>query len=127
MEKVKAGRNIVIAIIVVMLLVDIVNIISAYFSYASNGEMQLAFASLRQGFFRFILTSLMFYFLYKGHRWAKWLSVVLFIIGGGMALLTVALRFSVLLLIVGILYIVISLLLILSKNVKQFFLYQRSE
>ncbi len=125
MDNVKKGRIVVIVLISIMLVLDLVSIVTTFSATAAHGKKEMAMLSLKQGGFRFLLTGLMLYFLYKGYRWAKWLMVVLLSLGGIIGLFITFAQFNLITLVLGIIYIFFVIMLIGSKNVNNFFLYQR--
>ena len=125
MDMVNKGRKMVTALIVVILLVDIITVASVSSIYAVSGRADLASFKLLQGIFRFILTGLLMFYLYKGHRWAKWLSAVLFGLGGFVALVSLVSIFNLVLLTMGLVYAFFCISLIASGSVNKFLQYQR--
>lgn len=125
MEMVNKGKKLVIGLIVIVLLINIVSIAFVSSIYAVSGRMDLASYKLLQGIFRFILEVLLLFFMYKGHRWAKWLFVMLFMLAGIMALLGLISEFNLIVLVLGLVYVCFGVMMIFSRSVKTFFLYQR--
>lgn len=124
MQSVLRGKKITIAIIVIMLLVDITTTAITSSIYASYGDSGQASFKIMQGLFRFMLTGLLLFFLYKGHGWAKWIITILALIAGAISLLSI---FNVILILMAAIYITIGVLLIVSKDIKHFMLSQRGE
>lgn len=127
MESVMKGKKIIIAIITVMLLIDIITIITTSTIFASSRGMEYATYKLTQGIFRFLLTCLLLFFLYKGHGWARWVIAILLIIAGVFSLLSLVGFFNIVMLIMGIVFSVMSVILFVSADVKSFMKYQRGQ
>lgn len=127
MELVQKGKKIVISIIVLMLLIDIVIIAVTSSVLAVSGYVSYATYNLMKGIFRFVLTVLVLFFLYKGYRWAKWLMVSLLFLGGGYAVLSLISAFNIVVLAMAAIYICIGVILIFSKPVNDFFRYQKGD
>lgn len=127
MENVNKGKKNIIGIIVLILLIDIITITVTSSLYAVYGNHEYATYKLMQGMFRFLLTGILLFFLYKGHKWAKWLTTFLFIIGGLLAIISLLVRFNFLMLLMGIVYGGICIVLIKSSSIKDFMRYQRGE
>jgi hypothetical protein len=124
MQSVLRGKKITIAIIVIMLLIDITTTVIISSIYSAYGDTGQASYKIMQGIFRLILTGLLLFFLYKGHQWAKWIIAILALIAGGMSLFSV---FNVFIILMAAIYIITGVLLIASKDIKHFMLYQRGE
>lgn len=127
MEIVNKGRKMVIAMITIVLTMDILTILRVSSTYAISGNLELASSKLIQGAFRLLLTGLMLFFLYKGHRWAKWLTVVLFSIAGISSVLLLISGFNLILFAMGVIYVLLGVIIISSGSVNNFFRYQRGE
>jgi hypothetical protein len=125
MESIDKGKKLVTSIIILILLIDIFTIAITSSIYAVNGMMSYATYKIMQGIFRFILEGLILFFLYKGHKWAKWLLIILLFIGGLFSLISFLANFSFIVLLLGIVYIVIGMILTTSKSVKIFFEFQK--
>jgi len=127
MDLVSKGRKIIISIIVVLLLFDIAVIAITSSLYAAHGLYDYASFKLMQGLFRFTFEVIILFFLYKGHRWAKWLLIVLLVAAGLFSLISLISNFDLLVLIIGLMLIFIVAVLIFSESVKEFLYYQREE
>lgn len=125
MESIEKGKKLVTSIIILMLLIDIFTIAITTSIYAVNDMINYATYKIMQGIFRFILESLILFFLYKGHKWAKWLIIILLFIGGLFSLISFLANFSFIFFVLGIVYIVISIILITSKPVNMFLEFQK--
>jgi hypothetical protein len=125
LEMVNRGRKMVIAMIVIVLLIDIITTASTCLIYAASGSYELVSSNLTPGIVRFIITALIMFYLYKGYGWAKWLSVILFLIGGLVSLFLIVSDFHVILLVLGLVYIFFGTMMIVSGSVNNFFRYQR--
>lgn len=123
MELVTKGKKMLIAVIVANLVISVFTI-AIYASLLNTiGETSKAAYELAQGLFRFVLECLMFLFIFKGHRWARIVAMVLFGLGGVFALLMVF-RSGYLMLFMAILYI-LSFIVLLSKSVKAYQRYKK--
>ncbi|HWT73150.1 MAG TPA: hypothetical protein VN258_00275 [Mobilitalea sp.] len=125
MEKVNKGKKWAIAIIVIILLVEVFSTGYVYHNYISSGRADIASAKLFQGFVRFIIVGTILFFVYKGDRWAKWLSIVLLMLGGLISLSTLLIIFNIVLLAMGVIYLSVAIILISSASMNEFFRYQR--
>lgn len=125
MEMVNKGRKMVISLITIALLIDIITIVSSSLIYVTIDRMDLTYSQLLRGTFRLLVSGIIFFFLYKGHRWAKWLIVVLFIVSGLLTFLSLILFINLLILVLGIIHIFLGIMLILSKNINYFLKYQK--
>jgi len=127
----KKGKHIVVAIIVVIILIDVLN--SSFISsiYIRLGDTQTAIIKIFYGLIWLLLESLIFYFLYKGHQWAKIFMIVILLFRGIPSfssffyMITTLEAISVT--ISGSIYIGIILILFLSKSVNEFLLHQREK
>lgn len=127
MNMVNKGKKMIIILIVTVLLIEITLIAILSSFYAAHGRLELASFKLLQGIFRLMLTGLILFFLYKGHRWAKTLLIILFISGGLISLLSLVSNFNIISLALGLVYVLFSVMMIVSKNVNVFLEYQRGE
>jgi len=125
MESVKRGKVLLVVMISVCLTFSFISFaLSASVEYVS-GEATNAIYELIQGLIRFILECVLFFFLFKGYKWAKIVTMVLTVIG---ALASFVSMFSIHL-IMGVFFIIyIALFIILLlKPVNEFFRFQREE
>lgn len=127
MDSVKKGRKLLIFIITTILLIDIITIAVTTSIIAVNGGMDYASFKLLQGIFRFLLTCLLLFFLYRGHSWAKWIISILLMISGVLSILSFFGVVNIFILLLGIIYTMISLVLIKSRDVNTFMKYQRGD
>lgn len=127
MERVKKGRVILFIIIAVVLLLDAATTTATSISYLISDMADVSRQTLIQGGIRLLLTGLLLYLLYKGNRFAKWLLVFLFILGGLMGVIAFLGTMNLMNLITGVIYEVFGILLIMSKNITTFILFQRNE
>lgn len=125
MEQVNKGRKTVLVLIVIALLIDILSTAAISSLYQQIGATDVASYKLLQGIFRFILTCILFFFLYKGYSWSKWLCAILFLLSGGYSLIAAISNFNIIVLILGLFYFLLGIVLFASKSVKTFFSYQR--
>lgn len=124
MENVSKGKKLLIAAIVVSLLISFAGTaLNSSLLYVSGKPNEATF-KLAQGAFRFILECLLFLFIYKGHRWARIVALVLFGIGTLISLITVFAS-GIFMLIIAIPYSVIFIILV-SKPVKDYQDYKRN-
>lgn len=127
MERVTKGKNLVIGIILVTILIDIFTNIFTFITYSSNGFAAEATTKLVQVGVRFALTVLLLYFLYNGKNWAKVLIIVFTAIGGVSAAMSLIVYFTYIMFVMSVAYIAIAITLIASKNIKYFFQYQNND
>lgn len=125
MESLKKGKRLVVSIIIFVLVLDIIVIAISSSFYAVSGMLGQATYKIAQGLFRLFLEGIILFFLYAGHRWAKWLLSILFFLGGLFSLFSALATFSFLLLFMGVAYITIGIILLSSKPVKDFLEYQK--
>jgi peptidoglycan/LPS O-acetylase OafA/YrhL len=125
MDSIKKGKRIIVSIIVAVLLIDFIIIAFVSTLYAMNGKYDYAAFKTVQGGFRFLLEMLILYFLYRGHKWAKWTLTILLLLGGLLSVFSLMSSFNVFSLVLGVIYISISSILIASESVNNFFKYQR--
>lgn len=130
MELVKKGKKIVIIIIMVLIMIDIITIGGCANLYAINGQINEVIAQLIRGTVRLVLEGVILFFLYKGHRWAKYLMTTLLITGAffGFAIMTsMHLKlFDIYFLIIAVIDIALAITLIVSKSVKSFLSFQKN-
>ncbi len=126
METIEKGKKLVTSIIILILLIDIFTIAITSSINAVNGMMSDATYKIIQGIFRLVLEGLILFFLYKGHKWAKWLMSILLFIGGLFSIITFITSFSIIILSMGLVYIVSGINLTSSKSVKLFLEYQKN-
>ncbi|HQK35348.1 MAG TPA: hypothetical protein PK074_11530 [Spirochaetales bacterium] len=124
MELVVRGRRMLIIIMSALLLVDISTTIVVSYLYTRYGYTSQALSGLITGVVRLAITALILFFLYKGHRWAKWLIIVLMFFAGLFSLFALP---SFLAKSLGVLCIVSGIVLIASKSINGFLQYQRSK
>lgn len=127
MDIVLKGKRLVTWIIVVTLLIDIITIAVISSLYATIGNMDYASYNLLRGIFRFILTGIIMYFLYKGHTWAKGLITVLALLSGLIAIMSLLANFNLIMFVMGSVYISIGVTLLTSNSIKNFMSYQKGE
>ncbi len=125
MEIVNKGKKLVICLIVTILILNF--IVTAILSslYAISNRMDLANYRIIQGIFRFIVSGVILYFMYKGHQWAKWLLVVLFMVGGISGFISLTSGFNLILVVLSIVYVCFGAMMIFSRSINTFYLYQR--
>lgn len=126
METIEKGKKLVTSIIILILLIDIFTIAITSSINAVNGMMSDATYKIIQGIIRLLLEGLILFFLYKGHKWAKWLISILLFIGGLFSIITFITSFSIIILSMGLVYIVSGINLTSSKCVKLFLEYQKN-
>ncbi len=126
METIEKGKKLVTSIIILILLIDLFTIAITSSINAVNGMMSDATYKIIQGIIRILLEGLILFFLYKGHKWAKWLMSILLFIGGLFSIITFITSFSIIILSMGLVYIVSGINLTASKSVKLFLEYQKN-
>jgi uncharacterized membrane protein YfhO len=127
MASVEKGKKIIVGVVVSLLLIDFITTAATSSLYATNGMMEQASYKLLQGMFRFILTGVILFFLYKGHKWAKLLITILLLAGGLAVLLSLSNSFNLITLAMGAIYFFISFILLTSNSVNKFMKAQRGE
>ncbi len=120
MESLKKGKYIVIIIITLTLLINIGTIISTTALLTSAGYPESASENITTGIVRLFLTGLLCLYLYRGKPWAKWVSLILYALGGISALLICFSDFSLWSIIMATVYLVSALLLLFSKDAQSF-------
>ncbi|WP_027399710.1 hypothetical protein [Anaerovorax odorimutans] len=130
MELIKKGKKIVIGIIIALIIIDIITIPGSTYIYAINGSMNQVISHLIQATIRLGLESIILFFLYKGHIWAKNLMVILLLIGGffGLVIITSSklYLFEIYFLIMSVVFIISAIILTASKSVKSFLYFQKN-
>lgn len=127
MNRVRKGKILIIIMIAVILLMDVATIITTSMLYSGMGRADLSRQSMLTGAFRLIFTGLLLYLLYRGNTIVKGILIFLFIIAGiisGISFLATANIFTLL---IGVIDISFVILLLVSKNIKLFFMSQRNE
>lgn len=171
MDMINKGRETVISLIMILLLLEVLGIGNVVYIKIVRSNIDAALYQLLTGIVRFILTILLLFFLYKGHRLAKWISIVLFgiaglriilsislilnimifvvvvalffiykgyhwvkwilvvllVIAGALTISSTSMILNVMMFIMGVTYIYFCTILIGSKSMNNFFLYQRGE
>ena len=127
MSSIEKGKKIIVGVVALLLLIDFITTAAASSLYATNGMMEQASYKLLQGMFRFILTGVILFFLYKGHKWAKLLITILLLAGGLAVLLSLSNSFNLITLAMGAIYFFISFVLLTSNSVNKFMKFQRGE
>lgn len=120
MDKINKGKKMVIIMIMIVLLIDIFTIASTISNYIWEDQMNLVPYKLFQGIVRLILTALLMFFLYKGKRWAKWITIILFFTAGISSLLIMLTTFNILLFSIGVVYTIFGVMMIVPGNVYYF-------
>ena len=128
MDLLKKGKRIVIAIIVVLILIDILSSSGLASIYIRLGDTHTAIIKIFHGLISLFLESLILYFLYKGHQWAKILITVVLLIRGVSSfssfLYVITTLEAIYVTLLGLIYIGIISILFLSKSVNGFLLHQ---
>lgn len=120
MEKIQKGKKMLLAMIFAMLLLEIVLILMNARSYISIGNTEAAVSSLTEGTIRFFITGALLFFVYKGKPWARWIIIVLFLLGSLIAFVL----FNFITVALGIIYTSFCMMLMFSSSIKAFFAYQ---
>lgn len=123
-KSIHRGKYILLAIIGVILAADIISIIANYIIQTNSGLVDEARTKLLQGIFRLVLTGILMYCLYQGQRWARGVTVALFLLNGASTLLTLILGFNALLIALGLMYALIGVIILKEKNIQSFLDYQ---
>jgi len=110
MGKSKNGKRIIIFTIVVILAFDICVI--ALTANSAGG--------IFKGIVRFILECILLSFLYKGKKWAKWLTSILLLLSGITSLFSLFFGFGITI-IGGIIFFLLGIVMISSKDVAEYF------
>lgn len=130
MDLIKKGKKIVVGIIIAFLIIELFEIITFSYIYAVTGNMNSVVAQLVRGAFRLILECTIFFFLYKGHIWAKNLMIGLLLIGGifGFAsALGSGLHFlNIIMIALCITFLVFAIILMKSESIKCFLSFQKN-
>jgi len=127
MNRVNKGRKVVLSMAIILFLIDLIVIASVSMIYAKADMMSIAYDKIMSGIFRLTYTGVLLYYLYKGRRWAKRVLTVLLMIAGAGSLLSLVSGFNWVLLSLGLIYVSVAIILILSRSVNDFFLYKRGE
>lgn len=120
MGSVKRGKQIVVAIIAISIILEILSSIGTLGLLFVSGNMSMVMTKLLSSAVRLGLSCALYYCLYKGQTWAKWVISILMIVAGVMTLSILLSVFSIMLLILGLLYTSMGLILCISRSVKQF-------
>lgn len=120
MEKIQKGKKMLLAMIFAMLLLEIVLILMNARSYISIGNTEAAVSSLTEGTIRFFITGALLFFVYKGKPWARWIIIVLFLLGSLIAFVL----FNFITVALGIIYTSFCMMLMFSSSIKAFLAYQ---
>lgn len=120
MEKIQKGKKMLLAMIFAMLLLEIVIILMNARSYISIGNTEAAVSSLTEGTIRFFITGALLFFVYKGKPWARWIIIVLFLLGSLIAFVL----FNFITVSLGIIYTSFCMMLMFSSSIKAFLAYQ---
>ena len=120
MEKIQKGKKMLLAMIFAMLFLEIVLILMNARSYISIGNTEAAVSSLTEGTIRFFITGALLFFVYKGKPWARWIIIVLFLLGSLIAFVL----FNFITVALGIIYTSFCMMLMFSSSIKAFLAYQ---
>lgn len=127
METVRFWKKIIVAIIILLLLTNVITSINT----VVYGQPDVMGTNIFSGFIRFALAGSVLYFLYAGNKVAKWLIVIITLMGGISGFLSVLLAFSSVLIAISIInmamaiiYISIGIVLIISSPVNNFLRFQ---
>lgn len=110
MNDVNKGRNTLIILIVIDILINVIPI---------------APSDVKEVVTRVFFSCFTLFLLYKGHPWAKWLLITLQLLGGIYSLVAVLRSFSLMWLGISLFYIYFGLTLLLSSDVNAFLDHQR--
>lgn len=130
MDLIKKGKKIVISIIVSFIIIELLEILTFSYIYAVAGNMNDVVAQLLRGAFRIILECTIFFFLYKGHTWAKNIMVGLLLIGGIFGLVSAlgsGLHFlNIIMIALSIAFLGFAIVLMKSKSIQCFLSFQKN-
>lgn len=126
-QSIEKGRLILHVIIVTMILSSITD--DAIYNFLISSQ------KLSKDIVRFILLLSLIYYLYKGFKWAKWILSILCIVGGlgyiasGSSYIVneeeLNQMIGIFLLSFGIIFTLSGILILSSKNIKLFLIYQQ--
>lgn len=124
MELINKGKKLLIISIITVLSISFLTTAFISALYYNAGQIGEANHELIQGIIRFALSCLLFFFVYKGHRWAKIVTLILLGISG-IAGLIMSFTISMYLLILAIVYVGLFVVL-LSKPVAAYMDYKKN-
>lgn len=113
-----SGRRLVLAIIVASLTLDVLVIVT--FNFVRGAEL------LPQQIVRFLLTVVLYVFLYRGANWARWAAGILFSLSGfgalqeWFALVSISMA-GLLLIAMGLVYVASTVILLFVPSVRAYF------
>lgn len=94
MPDAKKGKIIIVCTIVLILVLNIVITVVTSLQFATYKLMGHLTICLLEGTVRFILMGILSCFLYKGHKWAKWIIASIFLLSGLQAIISLASGFD---------------------------------
>jgi len=124
MEEIKKGKKLLITAIVVTLAVSLAATALGSITTYNAGKTNDAMNELLQGVFRFALEFLLLFFVYKGHKWARIVALVLFGLGSFFSFIAVIGK-NTLMLVLALIYLFLFIAL-LSKPVKAYQKYKKT-
>ncbi len=88
MKAVQTGQKIVISLMVISILLSVITTGMTYYLYNQIDQPSDAKQAMFQGITRLVITLLVYHFLYRGHKWAVWVVVILLSLAvfGGVAI-----------------------------------------
>ncbi len=121
MDSIQSGKRIIKWIIAMLILTNAVVVAVTIAAYLSVEGSSFPTTELWQSIAGLVLACLLSYSLYRGFAWAKWATVAVLLLSvlNSIILLFTA-GFSLHILISGAIYLVISLILLLCKDVEAF-------
>lgn len=128
MDSVKKGKRLLIGIFALILLIRVVDLAVRLSLYERVRDMTLV-----QNIFTFAPTLIIFFFIYRGNKWARTLFGILLLLDGGVminSLLSDYLGFNYFNIrhfVLVVMYIIIAHTLLVSKSIKDFMSYQKCE
>ncbi len=125
MKAVQTGQRIVIALMVISISLSVLSTVTSYNLYNQMDLSSKASQALYQGIARLIITLFVYHFLYRGHKWALWVVVILLSLAvfGGVAIIFLVpmnAGFLVVYLIPLLFFIAMLYFLLFNSSVKAF-------
>ena len=124
MDEIKKGKRLLIAAIATTLAVSLTaTVFSALTTYADGGTSAVSY-ELGQGAFRFVLECLLLLFIYRGHKWARIVALVLFGLGALLSFIA-AIGTNVIMFAMALIYLFVFIVL-WCKPVKAYQKYKKT-
>ena len=116
-QSAKKAKNILLTMLLSWVILDITTIIAT---------------QKATGIGRVLLTVALIWFTIEGYKWAKWVTIICFLLGSGFGIIT-GLAFiskskmGIVLIVLGIYLAIPVLYLLLSRNLEKYFQYKRNK